>query len=226
MKTVGDYKYYAFSDQDDVWDENKLTCAVELIKKKETDKPIIYWCNLRLVDKNLNAFGDMEAPNDTDFKKGRYLIDKYGYGCTNVFNKGLRDLALRYEPRNKISHDNWIGLIGIFLGDYVFDDQTHISYRQHGNNVIGGNDGLIGTWIRRIKALKKIKQYSRALVAQEILSGYTDLLGDDDIKLLGLVANYKVSIRNKVSLIRNKQISRASKEKDAWFKIMIIFSLA
>lgn len=226
MKTVGDYKYYAFADQDDVWDENKLACAVEAIKKKETDKPIIYWCNLRLVDENLNFIRDLEAPDDDDFKKGRYLVDKYGYGCTMVFNIVLKDLALQYEPKNKISHDNWIGLIGIFLGEYVFDNQTHISYRQHGNNVIGGNNGLIGTWKRRIKVLKRIKEYSRALVAQEILRGYIDLLSGDDIKLLGLVANYRTSFRNKVSLIRDKEICRASKEKDMWFKIMIILSLA
>lgn len=234
MKCADNYNYYAFSDQDDVWDEDKLIVAIIAIKLKETHNsknnigcsPIIYWCNLRIVNAELKYMCDMKAPDDLDFKKGRYLIDKYGYGCTMVFNEPMRDLAVHYEPKTKISHDNWVGILGIFLGDYIFDVETHISYRQHGNNVVGGNNGWIGKWKRRIKALKNIKQYSRASIAQEIVNGYLDVLTDEDLKLLELVANYKASFKNKLYLINNKEISRKSKEKQIWFEIMIVLSLA
>lgn len=226
MKNVGVYQYYAFSDQDDIWDKDKLICAVEAMWKKETNKPLLYMCNLRLVNENLLYICDMKAPDARIFQKGSYLVDKYGYGCTYVFNRALKDLALRYEPKIKISHDNWVGLIDIFMGDHIFDSQTHISYRQHSNNVMGGDNGQSGIWRRRIKALRNIKQYSRALVAQEILNGYSDLLGHDDVELLELVANYRSSIKNKISLLRNREIRRVSKEKNMWFRIMTIFSLA
>lgn len=226
MKWAGNYDYYAFSDQDDVWDKDKLISAIDSLEKKDMSIPIVYWCNLKLVDAELNFIHYMTTPDDSDFKKGRYIIDKYGYGCTMVFNKALRDLAIKYEPKSKISHDNWVGLLGIFLGNYIFDNNTYISYRQHGNNVIGGDNRWLGTWKRRIKNLKNIKQYSRALIAQEILNGYRDLLNDDDIRILSVVACYKQSFKKKMELIRAKEIRRASKEKDIWFKVMIIFSLA
>jgi glycosyltransferase involved in cell wall biosynthesis len=226
MKYSIDYDYYAFSDQDDIWDKDKLNNAIKAIKRLEMNKPIVYWCNLRLVDNNLNFKRNMEILDNAIFKKGNYLIDKYGYGCTMVFNKSLRDIATLHEPQTKISHDNWVGLLGVFIGNYIYDSNVYISYRQHINNVTGGDNSYFGVWKRRLKNIKRVKQFSRALVAQEILKGYSPFLSKQDIKLLTKVANYKSNIKTKLDLIRAKDIKRTSLEKNIWFKLMIIFSLA
>jgi len=37
-------EYYALSDQDDVWDENKLIAAINMMKKGRSDAPQLHTC--------------------------------------------------------------------------------------------------------------------------------------------------------------------------------------
>ena len=92
----------------------------------------------------------MESPSDSDFEKGRYLIDRYSYGCAMVFNNKLKQLVTKHIPKIGISHDNWIGLVAVFLGKYIFENKANILYRQHERNVTGGKASIIETWKRRI----------------------------------------------------------------------------
>ncbi len=233
LTNAGTYQYYAFSDQDDVWDDNKLDSAIKKIRSKEEAQsngkdvlPVVYWCNLRLVDCNLKYIADMKPPTEKDFKIGRYLLDNYGYGCTMVFNQSLKNLSIRYRPRRKISHDNWLGLIGILLGDYIFDNKTYIAYRQHDNNVVGGYTSFWTVWKRRYRAVRFRRQYSRSFICQELLEGYNDLLDPEKKRLISLIANCNASMSAKLALLREPQLRRSSSEKDMWFRLMVIFSLA
>ena len=45
--------YYAFSDQDDVWDSKKIISAIEKLEKIE--RPCLYISALEIVDENLNT---------------------------------------------------------------------------------------------------------------------------------------------------------------------------
>ena len=47
--------YYALSDQDDIWDEDKLIIAIKKLQKCDTTKPALYFSNFRIVDEN-NTF--------------------------------------------------------------------------------------------------------------------------------------------------------------------------
>lgn len=230
MVYAQEYEYYAFADQDDVWDTDKLCVAIEKLEEKcsNTPKivPAVYWCNLRNVDSKLAFQSIMKPATESVFDKYRYLIDKYGYGCTMVFTRKLLEIAVEHKPSKNISHDNWIGILGVYFGKKVFDEKAHISYRQHGNNLIGGNNGFICTWKRRLKNLSKVKQYSRAIIAKELLSGYGDRLTEEEKSALHIVADYNKSLHNKLRFLQDKRFRRASKEKDFLFKICIILSLA
>ena len=46
-------KYYAFSDQDDYWSQDKLSIAINCIKSYGQE-PALYFCQTQLVDKDLN----------------------------------------------------------------------------------------------------------------------------------------------------------------------------
>ena len=49
------YDYYAFSDQDDIWNENKLQIGVDSIRA--FSGPALYCSNCELVDSELNSIG-------------------------------------------------------------------------------------------------------------------------------------------------------------------------
>ena len=50
--------YYAFCDQDDIWDKDKLDVAVKEMNKYDESNGILYCCGSRLVDSNLNYICD------------------------------------------------------------------------------------------------------------------------------------------------------------------------
>jgi len=228
LQAVHGYQYYAFADQDDEWLPNKLEQAVLKINSMgDPDTSIIcYWCNLRMVDEDLSIIGDMRPPKESDFYKGRYLIDKYGYGCTMVFSSALKELAVRNLPNLHITHDNWVGLTGVFLGIPVFDERVFIKYRQHQNNVVGGNNRFLNTWRRRIKNFSKAKSLSRAIVASELLRCYSDRISNQDKGLLYMVSNYRKNLKNKLTFFFDTRTTRASFEKNIVFRIEILLSLA
>ena len=46
--------YYAFCDQDDIWLENKLSIAVNQLSKITSDKPLLYFSNLMMVNNQMD----------------------------------------------------------------------------------------------------------------------------------------------------------------------------
>ena len=222
--TPDDYLFYAFSDQDDVWKSNKLIDAVKALEME--NGPALYGCNLELVDQDLKTLGVMNPPSDADFQKGRYLIDRYSYGCAMVFNHQLRELAINHIPTLGVSHDNWMGLIAVFCGKFIFDEEANIMYRQHGNNVTGGKSGFIESWKRRSKNINRIKDESKSALAEELLKNFGSQFDAETKDLLYMVADYKDSFSKKMRFFFDKRTVRRSKEKNFIFRMMILLSLA
>lgn len=223
-KAPNGFDYYSLSDQDDVWYKTKLLKAVE--KLSVVKDACLYSCNLELVDSRLNHIGYMKAPEPSDFSKGRYLIDKYSYGCTMVFNSRFRDLILSHLPKSEISHDNWLGLVAVFCAKYIFDDVYLIKYRQHKENVTGGKSSFFQTWKRRLKNIKNVSILSRSIVAKELLDNFEQSFDSKTLDLLRMVANYRTSFKNRMRFFFDKRTKRKSTEKNILFRIMILFGKA
>ena len=49
----GEYDYYAFADQDDIWDNDKLSYGIQYLEKYQ-DKPAIYFSKARYIDSEDN----------------------------------------------------------------------------------------------------------------------------------------------------------------------------
>ena len=47
-----DYDYYFFSDQDDVWEPDKLEVMIKNAKELSQDKPILLYGDMRVIDQN------------------------------------------------------------------------------------------------------------------------------------------------------------------------------
>ena len=76
--------YYAFSDQDDIWEKNKLITAIKSINNSK--KPMLYYSNLNVFDMVNNS--RYYLYNNEYVKKyfSRYFYIYNGYGCTMVWN--------------------------------------------------------------------------------------------------------------------------------------------
>lgn len=141
--------YYAFSDQDDFWLEDKLYSAISYLKE-HNDKPALYICQTQLTDANLNLRDNIEVHPKLTF--GESLIYSYASGCTFVFNKKLKDFIAAHKIPDKLPmHDIWIILSNMAIDGYTyFDTNAHILYRQHENNEIGLGHGFFFKWHERL----------------------------------------------------------------------------
>jgi glycosyltransferase involved in cell wall biosynthesis len=128
--------YYAFCDQDDVWLPDKLARAVEALSADAG--PALYCSNVTCVDDNLAVLGTPRENGDPRLQ--HLLFENIAYGCTTVMNRAARQaIATRPPERGVIMHDWWCALVVAALGEVRYDPGSHILYRQHGGNTIGGH---------------------------------------------------------------------------------------
>ena len=121
--------YYAFCDQDDVWDPCKLKKAIEMIKSLPIDKPNLYYSNLRIVSADL-SFSRMRF-DEYKKKNNKYsaLVENLCAGCTAVFNYTAKRMMSEQMPEEILMHDYWLYLLCSLLGNVIYDSNAFISYR-------------------------------------------------------------------------------------------------
>ena len=133
--------YYAFSDQDDIWEKEKLKKLVEMMESHRK-KPTLIYHDLKLVDKNKYEIARSFFEYSGLFLKSECNIQQilmYNCvpGCTMLFNDELKRQIVEISP-NCIMHDWWILLATICLqGNVIYCDEQLGLYRQHGNNEVG-----------------------------------------------------------------------------------------
>ena len=176
----GEYDYYAFADQDDVWDNDKLLAGV---KKLETcNCPAIYSSNTRLVDRDLNYIRDETKRPITNL--GSAIVKNYATGCTLVFNSQLMKRLKGNQPKHAPFHDWWVNLVCLSIGGVsIFDEKPHMSYRQHDNNVVSGNSSFFKKWKYRFNSFFTTR-FHRDLTVKEIVQLYGSEISDYNKNIL------------------------------------------
>lgn len=147
--------YYAFSDQDDVWEPEKLERAVNWLKSVPQSVPALYCSRTRLVDAENNEIGLSPLfPKSPSFANA--LTQNVGGGNTMVFNHAARELIRQAGDNvDVVAHDWWAYLVVTGCGGQVFYDPVpSIRYRQHENNLIGVDSSWPARLVRLGQMLK------------------------------------------------------------------------
>ncbi|MFM1897540.1 MAG: putative glycosyltransferase EpsE [Pseudomonadota bacterium] len=134
--------YLAFSDQDDVWDADKLSVSLRAMQQQEerTAGPVLVHTDLRVVDANLEQLApslvSYQGLSPTRLNFGRVLVANAVTGCTLMCNESLARRAVPV-PVGAVMHDWWIAIMAGLHGSTVYVDRATVSYRQHGGNTLG-----------------------------------------------------------------------------------------
>ncbi|MTH80283.1 glycosyltransferase family 2 protein [Paracoccus aestuariivivens] len=136
-------RYLAFSDQDDVWDEDHLARGLEVLMGLA--KPLaIYGCRMRICDADLNQIGMSPWPTrPLGFKNA--LVQNVLSGNTMIMTPQAAQVlqSAEREVGPVPIHDWWAYQMITGAGGVAhLDKLPHIHYRQHGANVIGANRGI------------------------------------------------------------------------------------
>jgi glycosyltransferase involved in cell wall biosynthesis len=149
-----DSTYYAFCDQDDLWDADKLARAIDVLELLGSDIPALYCSRTRLVDEEEKEIGLSPLfQKSPSFKCA--LVQSIAGGNTMVFNRKAREL-LAFGGRDVIvpSHDWWLyQLVSACGGEVFYDPHPSLRYRQHAANIIGSNMGFAAR-LRRLRMLQ------------------------------------------------------------------------
>lgn len=148
------YQYIAFSDQDDLWANNKIISAINCIKKNYSSgyssSVLAFWQDG--TKKNIKI-----SSNETI---ADFLFEGGGQGCTfvlpiNIFNK-IKEFCIKHnEDIEGFYYHDWLIylLVRSWDGKWFFDQNSSMYYRQHQNNDTGSR----GTLLSITKRVEKIR---------------------------------------------------------------------
>ena len=153
--SLDDCEYVAFSDQDDIWESNKLIRHIKLAEQHQADG----------VSSNVLAFwadGSQKLlVKSQPQKKWDFLFESAGPACSYLMtpwlvNKVRQQLNDERSPASQVALHDWLTYaICIANGHvWVIDSIPSLKYRQHRSNVVGANVGLKAKWSR----LQKLRQ--------------------------------------------------------------------
>ena len=144
---------YAFCDQDDVWEPEKLARAQEMLKTVPDATPALYIHDYRICDEDLNPHAVHTIPDLNSLPSEKLLFFTYAEGFSMVLNNALRDVLLNGNPEGKqLCHDEWTLWTAYFHGTILHDPNILASYRRHESAyTTTGSDrkGMIRSWLKK-----------------------------------------------------------------------------
>lgn len=155
-------EYIMFSDQDDVWEKEKVEITYSEMKKNEiNDVPCLVFTDLKVVDFDLNlisnslkSYQKLQMPKNLEDSLLRNCVT----GCTMMINSALYQ-SMTY-PRDALMHDWWC-MIEVFKskGKLVFVEKSPILYRQHADNEVGARKIDFKSTLNKFLTLNKTLKF-------------------------------------------------------------------
>ena len=177
-------EYVAFSDQDDIWADDKLAKMLAKMRKLESkygkNAPLLVFCDSEAVDEQLCPLGETTfIRTDVDPRRlapRQLVLQNVASGHAMLFNAALRDKALPIPP-GAYMHDHWIGLVVSVFGHADYLNEPLVTYRQHKNNVIGAAKVNLWYFINRLRMGRKVlkdRLYANIRQAEAFVERYGD----------------------------------------------------
>lgn len=128
--------FFAFSDQDDIWETQKLLKAVNWLKTIPDHIPALYCSRTQLV----NANDEPIKFSKLYLRKALFanaLVQNISSGNTMVFNQAARELL--NQAGSEVPFHDWLlyQVVTGCGGEIFYDAYPSVRYRQHSGNVTG-----------------------------------------------------------------------------------------
>lgn len=177
---------YAFCDQDDVWEPQKLARALACLDAVPAGVPAMYCTRTRLITDDGREVGYSPLFRRAPCFRNA-LVQSIAGGNTMVFNEAARQLVVAAGPEVEVaSHDWWVYLLVSGAGGQVhYDPWASVRYRQHAANLVGGNVGAKAR-LRRLVRLLEGRYSSWNEMHCVALERLTELLTPENREIFGL----------------------------------------
>ena len=213
--------YYFFSDQDDVWLEDKLETMLAAARQYPDQLPLIVYTDLCVVDQNLQVMNQSmirSQSHHANTELVQELTENTVTGGVAMINHALAERWRTLD--NIIMHDWYLAVLATAIGKLVYIDQPGELYRQHDNNVLGARTFTkrLKTWLSGpSKMLEKYWWLIHASQAQADKILQENELGDEQEAVIrNYIALERLPLSQRIRVLRQYKYA-----KNKWFHTMI-----
>lgn len=184
--TASDADYFAFCDQDDLWDEDKLTDALGWLAAQDEDRPALFCSRTRTI-----TIDGRDAGFSPLFRKRpsfrNAMVQSIAGANTMIMNRAAWKVVCEGSRRTSfVSHDWWCYLVVTGVGGLVhYSPTARIGYRQHAANLVGENN----SWRARFSRIGHLMKGRFVRWNDENLAALTacqDMLTPDALSVMSL----------------------------------------
>lgn len=209
LRLAEETDYYAFADQDDIWQPEKCIRAIERIKTLDEEFSL-YASSLTIVDAQLNELSHKSSRNIPNTIESYFTRVRLA-GCTYLFTANLKKLAEQFSdlalpPDTMPDHDFVVGACAFACGKVYLDQESYILHRRHERSVTSGGNGIL----KRLKV-----EYANIFKRKNVASTMASLLLDrckseispKNQQFVFEAANYKQKIKFWITLLCNPKMT-------------------
>jgi glycosyltransferase involved in cell wall biosynthesis len=206
------FDYYAYSDQDDIWDSNKLYKSILAF---HNSSPTVIGSARRIISEQSKLVNRVQKPFGPSFSNA--IVQNNLFGNTSIVNaKGFVFLK-ECLPEDLPYFDSWIYFIFSSCATVKFIEEPLISYRIHGHNSIGiRNVPKILELNLQVKKYQRQAQIGRKYV-ERFLHDKDKLLLQEFLGVSGIKGTFK-----RIKKLKSLHVVRSKKIETLAFKLLLL----
>ena len=206
--------YIMFSDQDDIWYNDKVEISYTRMKAIEESNgkscPILVHTNSRIMnyETRTKALFISDYAKNSSFENS--FFNFFVQGSTMLINKSLKREALPFSKEVYL-HDRYLHLIAEFIGIRSYIDVPTMDYRQHSNNEIGSSVNVIDKI--KNKRYFNLKDRELLIFLDNTYSAKLDEIKKEKMDAYKLIVNNNISRFKRLKICNKKKIPMNIKKK-------------
>ena len=207
-------EYLMFSDQDDIWYNNKVETSYTRIKAIEEINgkscPILVHTNSRIMnyETRTKSLFISNCAKNSSFENS--FFNFFVQGSTMLINGSLKREALPFSKEVYL-HDRYLHLIAEFIGIRSYIDVPTMDYRQHSNNEIGSSVNVIDKI--KNKRYFNLKDRELLIFLDNTYSAKLDEIKKEKMDAYKLIVNNNISRFKRLKICNKKKIPMNIKKK-------------
>lgn len=215
--------YFCFCDQDDVWLPKKIERAVGQLNG--TQGSAMIFTATQMTDSDLKPLKVWPSKPAREPSFYNALIQNIAVGATITLNKEARDLLCRktIQLEHVLMHDWWAYICVSAFGKVYFDSEPSILYRQHANNVVGGEmfiwDTIKSKWRSFQKHRGKRLLYNQAKEFHRVFVSELDYSKREQLELF---LDERLSLSQRYRYLKRSKLYRQSFLEQTLFRFLIL----
>ena len=207
-------EYLMFSDQDDIWYNNKVETSYKRIKAIEEKNgkscPILVHTNSKIMnyETRTKSLFISDCAKNSSFENS--FFNFFVQGSIMLINGSLKREALPFSKEVYL-HDRYLHLIAEFIGIRSYIDVPTMDYRQHSNNEIGSSVNVIDKI--KNKRYFNLKDRELLIFLDNTYSAKLDEIKKEKMDAYKLIVNNNISRFKRLKICNKKKIPMNIKKK-------------